>query len=549
MTFACDAVFLWCRRVRLWPRLAGLLLLAGTGLTHAAAPARDDAAPGTLALTARHRERVAPDSDQWRVVERTVQVSGSRTAIIVCDMWDRHWCAGATARVAELAPHLNRVLHAARQRGVLIIHAPSETMAFYADFPQRRRAQTTPPATAPADLRQWKPLERDREPPLPIDDSDAGCDDDPPCPAGQPWRRQIAALDILPDDIISDRGDEIFNVLIARGVDTVIMLGVHTNMCVLGRPFSIRSLVGLGRRVFLMRDLTDTMYNSRRPPYVRHFVGTDLVVEHIEKYWCPSITSADFLGGAPFRFAHDRRPRVALLLGENEYRTWETLPAFARAELLWRGFTVEGIQSSTALDDYRFTNAVALARADLVVVSTRRRALPRDLMDALRVHLAAGKPLVGLRTASHAFAVRGEALNRIQRDPTLADWPEFDPEVLGGNYRGHHGVGPVTRVAVAPGVADDPILTGVVAEALASGSSLYRCGPLQPTAKPLLFGAIDGQPAEPLAWTHRYGPRAARVFYTSLGGPEDFARPAFRRLLLNAVLWALEERIPPADAP
>jgi hypothetical protein len=81
-------------------------------------------------------------------------------------------------------------------------------------------------------------------------------------------------------------------------------------MCVLGRPFSIRQMVSLGKSVLLMRDMTDTMYNSRKRPFVSHFAGTDLVVEHIERYWCPSITSADFLGGAPFRFKGDTRPRA-----------------------------------------------------------------------------------------------------------------------------------------------------------------------------------------------------------------------------------------------
>ena len=78
-------------------------------------------------------------------------------------------------------------------------------------------------------------------------------------------------------------------------------------MCVLGRPFAIRQMVKLGKNVALMRDMTDTMYNPERPPGVSHFAGTDLVVEHVEKYWCPSFTSADITGRAPFRFKEDLR--------------------------------------------------------------------------------------------------------------------------------------------------------------------------------------------------------------------------------------------------
>jgi hypothetical protein len=73
-------------------------------------------------------------------------------------------------------------------------------------------------------------------------------------------------------------------------------------MCVLGRPFGIRQMVGLGKNVALMRDLTDTMYNPERAPKVSHFAGTNLVIEHVEKYWCPSFTSTDITEKPAFRF-------------------------------------------------------------------------------------------------------------------------------------------------------------------------------------------------------------------------------------------------------
>jgi len=88
-----------------------------------------------------------------------------------------------------------------------------------------------------------------------------------------------------------------------RGIKNVFVLGVHTNMCVLGRPFSIRQMVYQGQNVVLVRDLTDTMYNPRSRPYVSHARGTELVVEHIEKYWCPTITSDQIIGGRLFRFS------------------------------------------------------------------------------------------------------------------------------------------------------------------------------------------------------------------------------------------------------
>ena len=249
----------------------------------------------------------------------------------------------------------------------------------------------------------------------------------------------------------------------------MILLGVHTNMCVLGRPFGLRQMAKNGKNVVLMRDMTDTMYNPERWPYVTHFIGTELIVEHIEKFVCPTITSVDFLGGEPFRFKNDRRA-ILMVIGEDEYKTELTLPAFARQELEPRGFQVELVQADPA-DKNNFPGlAQAVARSDLVLISIRRRTPPHEQLNAIRAHLAAGKPLVGIRTASHAFARRDQSAPLANG---AATWPEFDPEVLGGHYTGHHGVGPKVATAVAPGAERHPILRGVDLTRLLSNGSLY----------------------------------------------------------------------------
>jgi len=504
-----------------------------------------DAARGEeFTFHARSRVERPPGSGRFVPVERTVRLDPKATALIVCDMWDRHWCPSATARVREMAPRMNAALEAARRRGALIIHAPSGTMDFYKNTPQRRRAQAAPPYQAKTPLRGWAGWDPGREPPLPIDDSDGGCDDPSPPKPRSVWRRQIDLIRIAPDDAISDSGSEIFGLLQSRGIRHVILMGVHLNMCVLGRPFGIRRMVLQGMDVYLMRDLTDTMYNPRRRPYISHFAGTDLMVEHVERHWCPSVTSADLLGGRPFRFQADRRPRIVFVIGENEYRTWETLPAFARRVLAWRGLRADYATSSPDPNDFHWTNWQALARADLVWLSVRRRAAPPQMLRLLRAHLEAGRPLIGIRTASHAFAPRGAAPARA-KEQGLAVWEKFDPEVLGGNYHGHYKPGPTLRVTPAPRAAQSPVLKGVdLADAKAFGS-LYKTSPLAKDAAPLLYGAVSGRPAEPVAWTRLYGPNRARVFYTSLGHPDDFRERWFRHLLLNAVCWALDKPPPP----
>jgi hypothetical protein len=135
-----------------------------------------------------------------------------------------------------------------------------------------------------------------------------GCDcEDAKCEIREAWTRQIKLIDMLEGDAVTDCGQETCNLLAERGIDNVILCGVHLNMCVLGRPFAIRQMVKLGKQVALMRDMTDTMYNPERPPGVNHFTGTDLVIGHVEKYWCPSFTSSDLTGRKAFRFAEDKR--------------------------------------------------------------------------------------------------------------------------------------------------------------------------------------------------------------------------------------------------
>ena len=210
----------------------------------------------------------------------------AETAIVICDMWDKHWCSGASSRCGAIALKMEPVLKAARAQGVQIVHAPSECMSFYTGTPQRLRAQLAPKAEASKELAI-------AEPPLPIDDSDGGCDTGEP--TYRAWTRQHAALSIAEFDAISDNGDEIRNLFHQLGVKNVIIMGVHTNMCILNRTFAIKSMTRHGYRCVLARDLTDTMYNPASRPFVPHDVGTSLVVEHIEKYWCPTTTSEGLL--------------------------------------------------------------------------------------------------------------------------------------------------------------------------------------------------------------------------------------------------------------
>jgi putative heme-binding domain-containing protein len=489
----------------------------------------------TIEPVLRDRVRVG-EGDRFEVRERRVSWKTNETAIIICDMWDDHHCKGAAARVAEMAPAMNKAIAAARDLGVTIIHAPSECMKFYKDHPARKRAIATPKAAdLPADMaNSCSRIDSEPAGAYPIDQSDGGCDCGPTCPTGTPWTRQIASIQIHDNDYISDSGAEIWNVFRKLGIKNVIIMGVHTNMCVVGRSFGLRNMARHGMNVALVRDLTDTMYNSRRRPYVSHFRGTDLVVSYIEKYISPSIESTSWTGLPPFRFKPDDRPRAVFVIGEDEYHTWETLPAFARDELEPRGIRCNFAIATTEKPN-EFPGIEALDDADLLVLSVRRRSPKIDQLKRIQRFIESGKPTVAIRTACHAFDTRGK------HSADEAEWRELDRDVLGGNYTGHHANGVEPTVVKEPGAESNEIIQGFPQSFISKGS-LYRVNPLAKSTHVLLTGSIPGFPAEPVAWTNDIG--KGRIFYTSLGHPADFQAPAFRTLLQNAIFWALARKAP-----
>jgi len=482
-----------------------------------------------LNLNLRSRVETAPNTARYHAITRSTAWEPKQTAIVVCDMWDTHTCPNAATRVAQMAPRMNDVLKSARAKGVLIIHCPSNTMDFYKDHPGRKLAQQAPQVETTRPLEKWCYLDKNHEAPLPIDDSDP-CDCERTWKKGDsyPWKSQIATLEIMDGDAITDSA-EAYYLMRQRGVKNLIVMGVHTNMCVLGRPFSIRQMVYQGLNVALMRDLTDTMYNPAQAPYVSHFTGTDLVVEHIERHWCPSLTSGDLLDGKEYRFPGDTRPTVAILLGEEEYNTATTLPKFA-AEELGKDYRV----SLVFLDEKNkasFPGLDAVNKADVLFISARRRPLPPAELHLLKGYVAAGKPVMGIRTASHAFHLRN------QPPPAgLADWPDIDTTVFGGSYTNHIGR---LKSAVQPvkSAAGHPILKGIDTTEFPGSGGLYMTSPLQPGTTELLRGKVEeSEKAEPVAWTFTR-PGGGQSFYTSLGHPDDFTRPEFRTLLKNALAY------------
>lgn len=292
-----------------------------------------------LTLQTQRADTTADNS--YRIEQQSESWPAARTAVIVCDVWDAHHCLNAVRRLNEFAPRLNEVLQEARRRGAIIIHAPSDCMPAYAEHPARQRAIAAPrAATLPADIGSWcSSIPAEERASYPIDQSDGGEDDDPEEHAAwaqeltsqgrnpnMPWKRQLETIKVdAASDYITDRGEEVWNILAARGIENVILTGVHVNMCVLGRPFGLRQLSRHGKHVVLMRDMTDSMYNPARWPFVSHHEGTQRVIEHIERHVCPTITSDQVLGGEPFQFAAAPGTADRASSTQSNAARWETV--------------------------------------------------------------------------------------------------------------------------------------------------------------------------------------------------------------------------------
>jgi len=212
----------------------------------------------------------------------------------------------------------------------------------------------------------------------------------------------------------------------------------------------------------------------------------------------------------------DDKLKLCMISGSFEYDSEESLEIFRK--YMEQNYAVKPsmIIYETEDDDKSLR---PLEDADVVLVFTRRLNTDGEELERFKAYCAQGKPIVGVRTASHAFQ----------------NWLPFDKEVLGGSYNGHYGSGQICHVEIASGAEDHPILKGV--SPFGSRGSLYKNTPIAENAHLLLSGKTD-EHSEPLAWTRLNN--GGRVFYTSLGHQEDFRDENFLRLIANAVFWAAE---------
>ncbi|TWT83087.1 Trehalose utilization [Planctomycetes bacterium CA13] len=229
--------------------------------------------------------------------------------------------------------------------------------------------------------------------------------------------------------------------------------------------------------------------------------------------------------------ADESKPRIVMLIAEREYETHQTLPAFAK-QSLEQDFDVSFVFEDPA-DRNRFVGIEQVDDADVVVISVRRRTLPKTQLDTIRRHVASGKPVVGIRTANHAFCLRtGNPPDGYHQ------WTSWDHDVFGGSYTNHYGNDLVTTVTCRDaGEVSNILLKNIDTDkSFTSTGSLYVVSPIAEGTTVLMDGKVEGQGSEPIAWTFTRAD-GGKSFYTSLGHKDDFAGDVLPKLLVNALDW------------
>lgn len=268
-----------------------------------------------------------------------------------------------------------------------------------------------------------------------------------------------------------------------------------------------------------------------------------------------------------------RGKHVVLISGDEEYRSEEMLPQLARILATHHGFRCTVLFAIDPADgtinpDRRgnIPGLDVLATADLMVIFTRFRDLPDEQMKHIVDYVESGCPIVGIRTATHAFDLKSSPTYR-RYTWNSKEWEGgFGRQVLGETWIRHHGKHGVqsTRGILAPGQEQHPILRGIRDGDIWGPTDVYAVRlPLPGDSRPLVLGQVlegmqpgdppvagpQNDPMMPVAWTRTYTGaqgNTARVFTTTMGSSQDLFSEGFRRLLVNACYWALgmEEKLP-----
>lgn len=293
--------------------------------------------------------------------------------------------------------------------------------------------------------------------------------------------------------------------------------------------------------------------------------------------WALLISSASTASAAGVVYEGGDGPgngkHIVLVSGDEEYRSEEALPQLGKILSTHHGFkctVLFAIDPSDGTINPTVSNIPgldALDTADLLVIFTRFRDLPDEQMKHLVDYIESGRPIIGIRTATHAFNTKSQKYGKYTWTSNEKGYEQgFGRQVLGETWISHHGKhgSQSTRGILAPGQEKHPILRGIEDGDIWGPSDVYGVRlPLPGDSQPLVLGAVlegmklddkpvagkQNDPMMPIAWTKTYtgtSGKPARVFCSTIGAANDLTAAGTRRLLVNACYWAvgLEEKIP-----
>ena len=221
-----------------------------------------------------------------RSVIRSEKLDPAKVGIVVVDMWNYHWCKTATMRVGALVPRMNRALDAARKLGMTVMLCPSDVVDNYVGWPQRERIFAMP--------RHPVPVLKKVECPSPPDAGGCACGRER-CVVNYGWDGMHPDLSIASADLMPDTLEDVYSICKERGLTHLIYFGVHTQVCLLGKPMGLRNMKAAGLRCILARDLTDAHPGYDLARGLTPDSNTTEVVEHFEKYLSPTVNMVDLL--------------------------------------------------------------------------------------------------------------------------------------------------------------------------------------------------------------------------------------------------------------
>ena len=503
-------------------------VLAALSVAFAAGQPRTSAA--TMELRAQSRDQ------EGRLVQQTLAFDPAKTAVVVIDMWDQHWCPTYTERVGE--PRAADEPDARRRPASWACRSCSRRPTWSAStgtHPQRKAMQAVPAAAGAGEIGLHRPAAAAHR--LLRVRARAALQGRQASGPGSTPALQIAEGDLIGD---CNNGRELLNLCAARQIDTLLYMGVASNMCVQYRSMGMRNMKDHGLRVLVVADLVEAITRTGSTPTGKKNLnftpagGTARIQDTSSSTWPPRSRAGSCLRRPAWRRTPPTRGRTSCSSPPRpNTRARRRCPSSPESNSTATSTAPASPPPAPKAAAATTSRAWRPSTTPIcVVLAMRRRSLPVVQMDHLERYLRAGKPLVALRTSV------GAVPDQKDPEPGYVVWDRFDERGAGLQLSRlqspSRGRPAATCGPARGGRPSDPRWRGAKFH---SPCWIYRQRPLAGRPRRYSWAAGRRRPRGTGGLDQHVD--GGRVFYTTLGHPGDFENESFNRMLVNAVRWAL----------